>query len=198
MMARIRILYCCAVSCALAAVLLTNVGCDKQASRLATEHGLQWGGSLQALPYFDTAIELDPTNTLAYAQRGYIRAKNGPYELAAADLRRAVELDIEGIYYYEAHNGLAWLLATCVEDRVRNGEEAVRVAKQACEFCQYENEDVVDTLAAAYAEAGDFPAAVKWQQKAISLTDPQRDPFRKMKGFYERLQRYKDGIPYRE
>lgn len=179
-------------------VLLALVGCDHQASRLAVEHGLRWGGSENALPYFNTAIELDPTNTQAYAHRGYVRAKNGPYDLAREDLQKAVDLDPEGIYHYEAHNGLAWLLCTCNEDRIRDGEKAVKLALQACEFCNYENEDIVDTLAAAYAESGDFKSAIEWQQRAIELSDPNRDPYYKIRGFHQRLQLYKEGIAYRE
>jgi tetratricopeptide (TPR) repeat protein len=179
-------------------VLLAFAGCDHQASRLAVEHGLRWGGTEHALPYFNTAIELDPTNTQAYAHRGYIRAQNGPYDLAVADLQKAVELDPEGVYHYEAHNGLAWLLCTCNEDRIRDGEKAVKIALQACKFCKYENEDIVDTLAAAYAETGDFKSAVEWQQKAIEKADPERDRTDKIRGFYKRLQLYKEGIAYRE
>jgi tetratricopeptide (TPR) repeat protein len=178
-------------------VLLALLGCDHQASRLAAEHGVRWGDSQRALPYFNTAIELDPTNTLAYAQRGYIRAQNGPYDLAAEDLQKAVELDPEGVYHYEAYNGLAWLLATCNEDRIRDGKRAIKLAKQACEFCDYENEDIVDTLAAAYAETGDFKSAVEWQQKAIEQTDEEHVPLDKLRGFYTRLQLYKQGIAFR-
>ncbi len=183
----------CSVLCVLALL-----GCDRQASRLAAEHGMRWGGSENALPYFDTAIELDPTNTLAYAQRGYIRAQNGPYDLAVQDLQKAVDLDPEGVYHYEAYNGLAWLLCTCTEDRIRDGKKAIQLAKQACEFCHYENEDIIDTLAAAYAESGDFKSAIEWQQKAIEKADPSRDPYRKIDGFHLRLRRYKEGTAYRE
>lgn len=179
-------------------VLMGLLGCDRQASRLAAEHGLRWGGSEQALPYFNAAIELDPTNTLAFAQRGAIRAQTGPYDLAVEDFQKAVDLDPEGVFHYEAYNSLAWLLCTCNEDRIRNGEKAVTLAKQACEFCNYENEDIVDTLAAAYAETGDFKAAIEWQQKAIDRADPHRDPMHKLPGFYDRLRLYKQGIAYRE
>lgn len=53
---------------------------------------------------------------------------------------------------------------------------------------------MLDTLAAADAEAGDFDSAVKWQAKAIALeTDPKEKA-----DFAARLALYKDRKPYRE
>lgn len=42
--------------------------------------------------------------------------------------------------------------------------------RRTCELTQWNDPDAVDTLAAAYAEAGDYQSAVKWQTKAIDLT----------------------------
>ncbi|WP_395744566.1 hypothetical protein [Prosthecobacter sp.] len=77
-------------------------------------------------------------------------------------------------------NSLAWLLATCPEDRVRNGVRAVEIATQACEFTNWEDAAIIDTLAAAYAEKGDFDAALKWSAKAVELSgDNGRESLRK-------------------
>ena len=56
---------------------------------------------------------------------------------------------------------------------------------------------MLDTLAAAYAEAGDFPNAVKWQQRSKELcTDPKS---REATAVEERLDGYKTfKRPYRE
>jgi len=68
-----------------------------------------------------------------------------------------------------ALNGLAWLLATCPDATVRNGPEAVRLAEQACVVTSRRNPELLDTLAAAYAEAGRFPEAIQAAQEALAL-----------------------------
>ena len=95
-----------------------------------------------------------------------------------------------------ASNTLAWLLATCPEDRFRDGKKAVAAATRACELTRWKNAEVLDTLAAADAEAGDFDAAVKWQLKALGLMGKDDEPGRK--AMDARLVLYRAKKPYRE
>lgn len=91
-------------------------------------------------------------------------------------------------------NQKAWLLATCPDATVRDGQQAVELATRACEFTAYENVALIDTLAAAYAEAGDFESAVEWQRKALDMnTDPTFT-----EGLNQRLLVYRAESPYRE
>jgi protein O-mannosyl-transferase len=68
-----------------------------------------------------------------------------------------------------ARNNLAWILATHPQAEFRNGREAVRLAQAACEQTQYHETVLVGTLAAAYAEAGQFDQAAATAQKACDL-----------------------------
>jgi Tfp pilus assembly protein PilF len=66
-------------------------------------------------------------------------------------------------------NNFAWLLASCPDAAFRNGPEAVRLATRACELTSYGQPVAIGTLAAAQAEAGDFPAAVATAERAAAL-----------------------------
>ena len=75
----------------------------------------------------------------------------------------------------EVHRTLARILATCNDNDVRDGNRAVQEAILACELTQWSDPDCLDTLAAAYAEAGDYQSAVQWQTKAIVLAREKCD-----------------------
>lgn len=63
---------------------------------------------------------------------------------------------------------LAWLLATYPDSKSRDGTEAVRLAEQACALTERRIPALLDTLAAAYAEAGDFPRAIAAAEEALN------------------------------
>ena len=65
-----------------------------------------------------------------------------------------------------ALNNFAFLRATCPQPDCRNGREAVQLAEAACRLSQRRNPNFLSTLAAAYAEAGRFPEAVRTLQEA--------------------------------
>lgn len=69
----------------------------------------------------------------------------------------------------QALNTLAWVLATCPNDRLRDGAEAVRQAKHACQLTGFKQSAYLITLAAAYAEAGRFPEAIDAAETALHL-----------------------------
>lgn len=96
----------------------------------------------------------------------------------------------------EVHNGLVWLQATCPVAHYRDGKKAVESATRACELTKWQEHGCLDTLAASYAEAGDFDTAVKWQKSALELLPKDDEQIRK--DYHMRLELYQAKKPYRE
>jgi hypothetical protein len=93
-----------------------------------------------------------------------------------------------------AYNGRAWLLATRLDAKDRDGKKAVESSTKACDLSEWNDAYCVGTLAAAQAEAGRFDDAVKWQTKANGMYS---DADAKRKG-EERLELYREKKPYRD
>jgi hypothetical protein len=70
---------------------------------------------------------------------------------------------------------LAWLLATYPDPRSRDGAEAVRLAERACTLTKRQIPVILNTLGAAYAEAGDFPRAVSAIEEALKRAHASGD-----------------------
>jgi nucleotide-binding universal stress UspA family protein len=94
-----------------------------------------------------------------------------------------------------AYNSYAWLLATCPDDRLRDGKKGVAFARKACELWGWEDPSGLDTLAAAYAEDGQFDEAVKWQKRALEVLGYSG---RQGEAARLRLELYQAGRPYRD
>ncbi|MDA1049181.1 MAG: hypothetical protein O3C40_01705 [Planctomycetota bacterium] len=114
----------------------------------------------------------------------------GRYSEALESVNVALESNPDSAFL---RNNKAWLLATCPDDAVRDGKLAIEHATKACELSNWINAMFLDTLAAAYAETGDFESAVKWQKEAIRL-----DNGAFAQDFQKRLRLFKAGKPYRE
>ena len=151
------------------------------------------GRVTEALADFKEAIEIDPNNPQSYLYRARLYLVENQAEDALLDfeeaLRRAPELT-------GAANDYAWTLATNPNDKIRDGRKAIKYAKDACHASDYKHAPTIDTLAAAYAEAGEWEEAVKWQEEAAKLAEKSHP--KDVKGMKERLMLYKEKRPYRE
>jgi len=152
------------------------------------------GKTKSALADADTALTLDHNSAEAHVVRAksYIRLKEIPQ--AEAELRVLLHLRSPGAEAANL-NTVAWIRATCTEQQLRNGKEAVAMAKKACELTHWQNPGYTDTLAAAYAEADDFDSAIKYQEEALKGVN-WRPPPNEDAG--QRLELYRHHQPYRD
>jgi tetratricopeptide (TPR) repeat protein len=118
----------------------------------------------QAIKRFSRSIELDEKNFASWRGRSDAEISIGDHKAARADLEKAMELqpDDSGVL-----NNLAWLLATSPDEAIRDGKRAIELARKACEETTWKQPHIISTLAAGYAETGDFAEARKYSKQAV-------------------------------
>ena len=92
-------------------------------------------------------------------------------------------------------NEMAWLLATHPDPNVLDAREAVKLAERAAELTNNQDAVIVDTLAAAYAAAGQFDRAVGAAQEALALVSKGEDS-EQAKEIRQRLELYSQAKQY--
>jgi hypothetical protein len=122
----------------------------------------------------------------------------GKLLLAQGKLTNAATLFLQGAEHADPKtlNGLAWSMATSPIDENRDGPISVELSQKAVAATQRKNLEMLDTLAAAYAEAEQFPDAVEVQLEAIALV-PEPDSSLG-KDFEYRLRLYQSNLPFRD
>lgn len=97
----------------------------------------------------------------------------------------------------QAKSNMAWIMATCPESKFRNGQQALKINQELLKEDR-NNPSYLDNLAAAYAEVGDFDAAVDTQKNALKALSQSALNSTERVGFEQRLEMYQRGKPYRE
>jgi tetratricopeptide (TPR) repeat protein len=148
----------------------------------------------EAIPEYRRTLELVPDSAQAHFRFGQALQAQRNFEAAIKEYQKALDLAPR---HLPVHLSLAWLLATCPEATLRDGGRAVELAQQAERLGGGESPQVLDTLAAAYAEAGRYPEAVETAKRALNLTATQNNqPL--AEAIQNRLKLYEAGSPYHE
>ncbi len=127
----------------------------------------------EAISHYRKALEIKPDSARVHNALGVISAAGGRFDEALAHYQQARKIEPHNV---SAHYRLAWLRATCPQASLRNGAEAIESAERANQLSGGGQPNVLDALAAAYAEAGRFPQALTAARKALDLALQQNNP----------------------
>jgi tetratricopeptide (TPR) repeat protein len=147
----------------------------------------------EAIVHFRRAIEIAPDFTLAHSSLNRALAIHEQLVKTLAKRRELLESRPNDVALL---NATAWMLAANPNDSIRHGSEAVELAQRAVRLSGGRQPVILGTLAAAYAETGQFDAAVQTAEKALALASASRNRAL-ADALRAQLKLYRDGSPYR-
>ena len=183
--------------------LETGIKHLQQAVQLKPENlqaRMNLGGALGSNGDFDGAadafrrvVAMQPDIPQAHARLAQALLELGDSAGAAVHFEKAISLNsADGSSMLR----LAWLRATSVVDEIRDGARAVELAERLNKATNNTDPRVLDTLAAAYAEDGDFEAAVRTAEQALAKLGPNQETQTNI--IIKRLELYQQGQAYRD
>ena len=179
-----------------------------------------------AAPHFEVALGTNPKDPELRYKLGLARLQMGDLSKAEQDMRQVLTLREDALAHWQlgainlalgkiensirayeeaiairpelmrSANDLAWLLATMDDDELRNGQRAVQIAEHVCQQSDDPTANELDTLAAAYAEVGQFIKAVEFASQAVQLAGQSGGPAL-VKPIEDRLRLYRQKKAYR-
>jgi protein O-mannosyl-transferase len=152
------------------------------------------GDMTSAVRHLTLTLQQLPSHPLAHRYLGAALAAAGQVQQAILEYRRALKVSPN---QPEVLNDLAWLLATHPDPAVRNGTEAVQLAERASQLTDFNSPSMLGTLAAAYAEAGQFEHAARTARRAESIATQQGNSELASK-YHTLLEKYEQRQPHRE
>jgi tetratricopeptide (TPR) repeat protein len=151
----------------------------------------------KAIELATAIIDREPENVSALRTRADTLLGLGDHAGAIKDYERAIEVGVDNpLQKSGILNNLAWVLATSPKDELRSGERSVKFGTEAAELTEFKEPHILSTLAAGYAEQGDFEKAVQWSTKAVELG--RELEHEQVEQLEEELKSYQENKPWRE
>jgi tetratricopeptide (TPR) repeat protein len=126
------------------------------------------GRAAEAMEHYYDAIKLNPDYQEGFYYLAATLARQKKLESAVTYLRVAIKLKPDDPV---SLNDLAWILATADRPRIRDLNEAITLARRACELSRQENPKYLDTLAVAYSETRRFAEAIETTRRAVAAAE---------------------------
>ncbi len=143
-----------------------------------------------AIRDFNTALKLTPRSAVTLNNRANAWIGKKDYARAKQDFESALKNAPD---LSDAVNGFAWFLATCPDEKYRDGKKALELTNKLLKMeKETATANMIDTHAAALAETGDFEAAVETQKKAIKKAGNKNKT-----AYQNRLESYENKKPFR-
>ncbi len=169
----------------------------------------------KSIEILSNVLDRDPANISIIRSRADARLAIGDHKKAIADYEAAIKLmeaedEKDAAELAGLMNNLAWVLATSPTDDVRNGKRAVELGVLAVKYGEEalaeattpeEKKErsiahILSTLAAAYAEVGDFDKAIQWSTKSVN--EGKKHEHHQLDQLQKELDSYKKGEAWRE
>ena len=148
----------------------------------------------KAIAAFEGLLATNPDHAAAAGALGQELTRAGRYRDALQQLRRSLELDPT---LSASQSGLAWVLATCPDDAIRDGEKALRIAQQLNQKTKFKNAQYLDIYAAALAEESLFDDALDYGRQAATAARASDDDALALE-IDRRVALYRQRQPYRD
>jgi tetratricopeptide (TPR) repeat protein len=169
------------------------------------------GRTPEALAHLREAVRIDPEFSEAWGNLAWVLFCDGKVDEAVADFRKALQIDPHNAVAMKQWKlsiqllpgdarlagAMAWLLATSPQASLRDGAKAVALARRAVRLSGGREAASLDTLAAAYAEAGRFAEAVETAGQARTLAAKHGDRAL-AEAIEKRLALYRKKVPFRD
>ncbi len=152
------------------------------------------GMTEEAAALYRKALQINGNFYDARYNLARVLVASGDTDQGVEQYRAALRINPDAL---DALNNLSWLFSTHRDPDVRNASDSIRLAERAAELTGYGDPVFLDTLAAAYAEAGRYDDALKTARKAAALAESSMDE--KLHGdITHRMELYRSGKPYRD
>jgi tetratricopeptide (TPR) repeat protein len=156
----------------------------------------RYGRLDEGLSELQKAVEIQSDCIEARNNMAVALLKTGRTDEAIFQLLKVLEIQPRDTSALKNLASVAWMLATSPDASRRDGRKAVELALRANQMSAGENVTVLQTLAAAYAETGDFSDAVATTQHALQIAPSQNDASREE--LQTQLKLYQAGSPFRD
>ena len=127
----------------------------------------------EATVHWEKALELEPEDVTARDSLGAGLVQQGRLVEAVAQWQQSLQYNPDD---GNALSNLGWVLSTAPEDSMRNGPQALEFARRASQMAEDNNPLILRTLAAAYAENGQFPEAIDVASRGVQIALDQQNP----------------------